>query len=232
MPHAGPLPPAKSNKTATVVVVVVVGLIGFVAIAGIAAAIVIPSLLAARKAANESSAIGTLRAIATAEEAYYATHVTYGTPADLVREKFLSPELAVGFGGTLDGYKYRQGKVDMHGFTFYAEPESPAQGNKSFAVNEDSVVRYTKGLTSAPGTGGTPLGDNTPMRPPPPPVDRRPPVPTPPPAPIPPPSAPAPPPPSVSTPEPRTSDDDAPKPERRGKPRKEKEPESAYPPPF
>src|SRR5215212_9880275 len=44
-----------------------------VAIIGIIAAIAIPNLLASRKAANESAAIGTLRTIVSAEATYQST---------------------------------------------------------------------------------------------------------------------------------------------------------------
>ena len=53
-----------------------------VAIIGIIAAIAIPNLLASRRAANEGSAIGSVRSINTAEAEYFSTdgqNLNYGT---------------------------------------------------------------------------------------------------------------------------------------------------------
>ena len=57
-----------------------------VAIIGIIAAIAIPNLLASRRAANESAAIGSMRTIGTAENTYLSTlgnNTTYAALADL-----------------------------------------------------------------------------------------------------------------------------------------------------
>ena len=54
-----------------------------VAIIGIIAAIAIPNLLSARKSANESSAVGTLRTCASAEVTYANSNNTYATLAQL-----------------------------------------------------------------------------------------------------------------------------------------------------
>src|SRR3982750_4385886 len=62
-----------------------------VAIIGIIAAIAIPNLLASRKAANESAAIGTLRTIVSAEATYQSTKGAgkYGDSAALNGEKLI-----------------------------------------------------------------------------------------------------------------------------------------------
>jgi type IV pilus assembly protein PilA len=73
-----------------------------VAIIGIIAAIAVPGLLRARMSGNESSAIGSLRAINTAEAGYssaagqggYATDLpTLGTPCPGSSQGFISPDL-------------------------------------------------------------------------------------------------------------------------------------------
>ena len=68
-----------------------------VAIIGLIAAIAVPGLLRARMTANETSAIGSLRAIATAEASYAAAcgNGSYAT---------LFTTLAVGPGGSGDGF--------------------------------------------------------------------------------------------------------------------------------
>ena len=73
-----------------------------VAIIGIIAAIAVPGLLRARMSGNESSAIGSLRAINSAQASYssgagqgsYATSLTIlGTPCTAGNQGFISPDL-------------------------------------------------------------------------------------------------------------------------------------------
>src|SRR5687767_11673624 len=75
-----------------------------VAIIGIIAAIAVPGLLRARMSGNESSAIGSLRAVVSGEIAYssacgnngYAiAFTTLGVPPPGGTQAFLSPDLAV-----------------------------------------------------------------------------------------------------------------------------------------
>ena len=96
-----------------------------VAIIGIIAAIAVPGLLRARMSGNESSAIGSLRAINSAQASYasgagqgsYATNLTIlGTPCTAGNQGFISPDLnpatpgvtLVGTGVVKSGYE-----VDM-----------------------------------------------------------------------------------------------------------------------
>src|SRR5947209_12450017 len=67
-----------------------------VAIIGIIAAIAIPSLLASRRAANEASAIASLRTIHSAEVTYFATtggNTTYTDIAGLGAATLIDPAL-------------------------------------------------------------------------------------------------------------------------------------------
>ena len=92
-----------------------------VAIIGIIAAIAVPGLLRARMSGNESSAIGSLRAINSAQASYssacgqggYATSLTIlGTPCGGGTQGFISPDMnpatpgltLVGTGVTKSGY--------------------------------------------------------------------------------------------------------------------------------
>src|SRR6266511_828717 len=83
-----------------------------VAIIGIIAAIAVPGLLRARMSGNEASAIGSLRAINSAEAAYSSSCVSGGyaiTLDDLVKaptgssQGFISPDLSTN-GVTKSGY--------------------------------------------------------------------------------------------------------------------------------
>src|SRR5947199_9777665 len=85
-----------------------------VAIIGIIAAIAVPGLLRARMAGNEASAIGSLRAINSANLNYqtncangagYAdTLIVLGTPPTAGGQPFISPDLAVASPVVKSGY--------------------------------------------------------------------------------------------------------------------------------
>ena len=72
------------SQGAVVAVVLVVALLGGVAMLGIVAAIAIPGLLRARMSANEVSAIGSMRAMVSAQVTWSASHNgEYGEPSCL-----------------------------------------------------------------------------------------------------------------------------------------------------
>ena len=84
-----------------------------VAIIGIIAAIAIPGLLRARMAGNEASAIGSLRAIGSSQQAYasscgngfFAADLTVlGTPPAVGGASFISPDLGSAATVSKSGY--------------------------------------------------------------------------------------------------------------------------------
>ncbi len=79
-----------------------------VVIIGIIAAIAIPNLLAARRAANEGSAQSTIRTIHSAEVAYAATHGqgNYGTLTQLAAIILIDNVVGSNVTSTKSGYKY------------------------------------------------------------------------------------------------------------------------------
>src|SRR5215831_4872899 len=106
------------------------------------AAIAIPNLLAARRAANEGAAIYALRNILKAEVTYQAKkgYGSYGTLADLQNELLISPELA---SGTQYGYRFKveTGKEEG-GWSGFAVPAVyGSSGVRSFYVDETGVLR-------------------------------------------------------------------------------------------
>src|SRR6267378_5588174 len=70
---------------------------------GIIAAIAIPNLLASYRAANEGSAMQSMREISVAESTYQSTHAAYGTLDQLVAGRLIKADLAI---GTRHGYKF------------------------------------------------------------------------------------------------------------------------------
>jgi type IV pilus assembly protein PilA len=146
-----------------------------VAIIGIIAAIAVPGLLRARMSGNETSAIGGMRAVNTAEVsyssacgngAYAVAFLTLGTPPPMGTQAFLSEDLASAAAGVTpmkSGYTYTlgpaaaaPGPLDCNGtatdVTFYstAVPTSPAStGNRAFATSQAGAVWQDVGAAGA-----------------------------------------------------------------------------------
>ena len=70
---------------------------------GIIAAIAIPNLLAARRAANEASAIYSMRTISSAEVTYQSNFAKYGTLQELAANGLIDPKLG---SGMKNGYTF------------------------------------------------------------------------------------------------------------------------------
>ena len=144
-----------------------------VAIILIIAAIAIPRLLRSKMAANEASAVQSLRVITTAEVTYDATYgqgyaptlTSLGPPpagtqasalhADLVDEVLAS--------GIRHGYNFVYVAIDMAGngkpsaFTVNANPVSPGQtGERYFFVNQTNVIRFAVGGPANPSSTPVP----------------------------------------------------------------------------
>jgi len=149
-----------------------------VAIIAIIAAIAVPSMLQARMAANESSAIQGVRTIGSAEVAYAAVNnQTYTDLATLVTNGNLDSRFDPASGG-LNGYTYAAsadaslGNTTVpDGFGFMADPQ-PSKGRYDYGIGPDQVVRYLGVSTNAPNgtvaamcgaqacTSGDPIGMN------------------------------------------------------------------------
>ena len=143
-----------SDQGVAIVAVAIVALFGGVALIGIVAAIAIPALLKARMAGNEASAIGSLRAMSSAQAAYSATHDgRYGTLECLTapsscpggdgassNEPFLGRDTANL--GPRSGYAFRLFLSPDHDhFVYWAEPAVAGQtGMRAFCVAETSTV--------------------------------------------------------------------------------------------
>jgi prepilin-type N-terminal cleavage/methylation domain-containing protein len=154
-----------------------------VAIIGIIAAIAVPGLLRARISGNEASAIGSTRAIVSAETDYWGLNrgyavllTTLGVPCIANTAPFLSPDLTVA-PHTKSGYTFTvangqngvAGPPDCLGTatstTFYttAVPQSlGSTGNRAFASNVGSAI-WQNTLGTAPPEPFVSAGTITPL---------------------------------------------------------------------
>jgi hypothetical protein len=128
--------------------IVGIALNGFsvVVVAPIVMAIAIPNLLVSRMAANEASAIGTLRAIGTAEAAYRNTTASheFGNLDQLIEAGFLRRDIQV-----KNGYRFDVRATEIHQrsgveyrFEALATPIGyNLMGRRSFYTSQDFVIR-------------------------------------------------------------------------------------------
>jgi prepilin-type N-terminal cleavage/methylation domain-containing protein len=140
-----------------------------VAIILIIAAIAIPNLLRSRMAANEASAVGSLRTINTAAVTYSTTYgigypaalsnlgpaaTASSTTADLV-DSVLSSGIKSGY-----SFTYTQGSVTAgitNGYTLVAVPVAAGStGQRTFFTDQSGVIR-------ADATGATANANSTPI---------------------------------------------------------------------
>lgn len=108
---------------------------------GVIAAIAIPNLLAARRAANEASAINSLRKISSAEFTYQSTYAKFGTLEELCATGLIDDKLA---SGTKSGYKFAVtlDSTNPEAFEVTGVPETyRSSGTRSFYVDETFVIR-------------------------------------------------------------------------------------------
>jgi len=152
-----------------------------VAIILIIAAIAIPNLMRARMAANDSSAAGSMHAIAVAEAGYFGAYQTVGFPATLAPLGGAVPctpaiatacliDQSLASGGPKSGYNFAatgsasSGSNINNQFYATATPTSDLTGTRAYCSADDLVIRlqpagnttliagYTACLSLAPMT--------------------------------------------------------------------------------
>jgi type IV pilus assembly protein PilA len=110
---------------------------------GIIAAIAIPNLLASRRAANEASALYSLRQIASAQMVYHSNFDKYATLEELAAQNLIDPRLAT---GTKNGYNFTMelttDETNLAGFAVVTVPATyRSSGTRSFYIDESAVIR-------------------------------------------------------------------------------------------
>ena len=142
-----------------------------VAIIGIIAAIAIPNLLASRRAANEASAISTLRTVGTAESTYSSTvgFGAYGNLAALAGQQLIDSSIANATSATVSGtkvpnsgYFYNIQNAGASGYNSAAAPATSSTGTRNFASDEAGVIYANTGSAGAldyTTTGQKPIGN-------------------------------------------------------------------------
>ena len=139
-----------------------------VAIILIIAAIAIPNLLRSRMAANEASAVGSIRSVNTAAVTYSTTYPTAGYPSTLAQlapaatASSSSADLidSVLAGGTKSGYQFAMAAIGtgtpLNGYSVTGDPVAPqTSGTRGFYSNQSGVIRYFS--TSGAASSDSPL---------------------------------------------------------------------------
>ncbi len=130
-----------------------------IAIILIIAAIAIPNLMRARRAANEASAVASIRTILNCQLLYLSTRGKFTSLSGLTEDGCLDEVLG---SGTKSGYKFTSspGEIESQQFTATAIPVintgSTATGDRTFFIDENQVIRFAVGSTAT--SSSSPLG--------------------------------------------------------------------------
>jgi type IV pilus assembly protein PilA len=151
-----------------------------VAIIGIIAAIAVPGLLRARISGNEASAIGSLRAVSSAQSTFaascanglYAPTLTALGSGPAGGSAFISPDLGAAASATKSGYVVGMGGTAgtsttaacngtagaslTSGYHAWADPVSTSTGTRFFGTNTTGTIWQSTATLSGMGDSATP----------------------------------------------------------------------------
>ncbi len=135
-----------------------------VAIIGIIAAIAIPNLLASRRAANEASAIQSIRSITSAQASYYNIGFnSYGTLDTLRTASLLDPSLSTATtpSRARSGYIFGIENPTPTTYILGAAPAIADSGSRNFTSDATGIIFSSAGTPgSVPtSTSGSPIGN-------------------------------------------------------------------------
>ncbi|MBI1748915.1 MAG: type II secretion system protein [Acidobacteria bacterium] len=147
----------RQNGFSMIELMMVVGIIALLAM------LLFPMLAAARRSANESSAIGTLKALASAEFTYASRNSQkYGTMAQLFAGSYVDNRFSAP--GIVSGFTYSENQPIPSGPTPYTAPDGfgikaihvAGSADFDFEIGWDGVIRY--GPSNPGGSEGAPVG--------------------------------------------------------------------------
>ena len=124
-----------------------------VAVIGVVAAIAVPNLMQSKLAANEASAVASVRNLVTAEITYATTSGAgaFASMDNLIDSSLIDELLG---GGVKDGYNFTVTPNGSTGFTVVATPVNQgATGRRGFFSDQTGVIRYSR-------DGSTPSSSN------------------------------------------------------------------------
>ncbi len=140
-----------------------------VVIIGIIAAIAVPNLLAARRAANEGSAEASLRTIHSAQATYQSTtgNGNFGSLVELGTDRLIDSQLAAA-SPWKSGYNFASYKIDRSttapaGFDVYAEPAVDLgltmTGSKDYCIATEGIMKSRNASAGTSSQGDCSAGN-------------------------------------------------------------------------
>jgi type IV pilus assembly protein PilA len=112
-----------------------------IAVIAVLAAFALPHLIRSRMSANESSAIGSLKTLASAEAMYWNLHSGYTDLPGLAGSELIDEKLG---SGTKGGYVFTSaGVINESQYSFHADPLNTNTGVRHFFIDETMSMRVS-----------------------------------------------------------------------------------------